>query len=235
MPLDPFTGQQLPYGQEPMAPLPMRMMENLPGITAGVLFNAGRGSRTMLAGGGFMDDMRLDVGGRRAAKYGAFRRGTNSVTPSGDAFTRLGRRRGIKTAQDAMRDPFVYGARVNNLTMRPRALGRFSSLSVFSAAESGFYSYAGGVRALGKMRFGPLQGLADNVGASAGESILGPGLFSALRAGSFSDKYERKLLEGKQRYAKKLGKIDTTINRLANINGSTVPGLGITMGSPRKY
>lgn len=163
MPLDPFTGQQLPYGQEPTAPLPMRMMENLPGITAGVLFNAGRGSRTMLAGGGFMDDLRLDVGGRRAAKYGAFKRGSSTVAPSSSGFTRLGRKRGIKTAQDAMRDPFIYGSRVNNVTMRPRALRRFSSLSVFSAAESGLYSYAGGVRALGKMRYGGLGSLADKL------------------------------------------------------------------------
>lgn len=58
-----------------------------------------------------------------------------------------------------------------------------------------------------------------NFGAAEGESILGPGLFSAIRAGSFSDKYERKLLvEGKQRYARKLGKIDQTITRLAGIN-----------------
>ncbi len=162
MPLDPFTGQQLPYGQEPIAPLPMRMMENLPGITAGVLFNAGRGSRTMLAGGGFMDDSKI-MGSRRAAKYGAFQRNAMAPTVSDRAFTRLGRRRGTVTSADAMRDPFLYGARVNNITMRPRALKRFSSLSVFSAAQSGTYSYAGGVRALGKMRYGGLGSLADKL------------------------------------------------------------------------
>jgi len=220
MPLDPFTGQQMPYGQEPVAPLPMRMMENLPGITAGILFNAGRGSRTMLAGRGFMDDRMLLKG--RAAKYGAFARGANAPTVSDRAFTRFGKRRGLATSAGAMRDPFVYGARVNNLTMRPRALRRFSSLSVFSAAESGKYSYAGGVRALGKMRFGALGGMADRLGAAEGESILAPGLFSAIRAGGMSDRLERKALGGNERAAKKLTKIDRTINRLATMNNPSL-------------
>jgi hypothetical protein len=198
----------------------MRMMENLPGITAGILFNAGRGSRTMLAGRGFMDDRMLLKG--RAAKYGAFARGANAPTVSDRAFTRFGRRRGLATSAGAMRDPFIYGARVNNLTMRPRALRRFSSLSVFSAAESGKYSYAGGVRALGKMRFGALGGMADRLGAAEGESILAPGLFSAIRAGGMSDRLERKALGGNERAAKKLTKIDRTINRLATMNNPSL-------------
>jgi len=230
MPLDPFTGQQLPYGPEPVAPLPMRMMENLPGITAGVLFNAGRGSRTMLAGGGFMDDRRFLRG--RAARYGGFARGATAPTINDRAFTRMGRRRGITTAQGAMRDPFIRGARVNNLTARPRALGRFSSLSVFSAAESGTYSYAGGIRALGKMRYGPLGNLADSVGAAEGQAILGPGLFSAIRAGSFADKYERKALAGNKRAQMKLGKIDQTINRLATMNNPSLLKVGVSPAGP---
>jgi hypothetical protein len=206
----------------------MRMMENLPGITAGVLFNAGRGSRTMLAGGGFMDDRRFLRG--RAAKYGGFAKGASAPTLNNRAFTRFGRRRGVTTAAGAMRDPFMYGARVNNLTMRPRALRRFSSLSVFSAAESGTYSYAGGIRALGKMRFGPLEGLANRVGAAEGQSILAPGLFSAIRAGGIADSLERKYAKGSARAGKRLTKIDQTITRLAGMNN---PGL-ITPTVPMK-
>jgi hypothetical protein len=225
MPLDPFTGQQLPYGPEPEAPLPMRMLENMPGIASVVAFNMGRGGRTMLAGGGFMDDTKF-MGSRRAAKYGAFTAGSNAPPPrSGGLLQFRGRQRSTRNAQGALRDPWLRGARVNNLTMRPRALNRMSSLSVFSGAESGYYSYAGGVRALGKMRQGPMGTIADKLGAAEGESILGPGLFSAIYAGQKADRLERLAVAGGkrgERAAAKLSKIDQTINRLAGMNNPSL-------------
>lgn len=221
MPLDPFTGQQLPYGEIPEAPLPMRMIENLPGITTVAAFNMGRGSRTMLAGGGFMDDARF-MGARRAARYGAFTAGSNAPPVRSGGLMQFGRRsRSATNAAGVLRDPWFRGARINNFTMRPRALGRMSSLSVFTGAESGYYSYAGGVRALGKMRYGPLGTLADRLGAAEGESILGPGLFSSISAGRRADVLERRTLAGGARGARaqaKLTKIDQTITRLAGMN-----------------
>ena len=213
MPLDPFTGQQMPYGQEPMAPLPMRLMENAPGITAGVLFNARRGASTMLRGGGFLDNTRS---ARRAGKFGAFMGSDLNPTRSPSAF--IGRNRSLFNAAGNMRDPWLRGARVNHLTMRPRAMGRLSSLSVFSQAESGLYSFAGGVRALGKMNVGPLKGLRSFVGAEAGDAILGPGLFAGISAGKKSIKLEKAAAGGSTRAAAKLQKLDMSIRRLATMN-----------------
>ena len=237
MPLDPFTGQEVYAGEVAQPPLPLRAMEHAPGISAGILFNAGRGSRTMMAGGGFMDDRMFSgrqiggrtLGSRRAAKYGAFTKaGPNQLTPSvsNRAFTRFGRYRGttngVTGAGRVMRDPFYKGARVNNATMRPRALRRVSSLSVFSQAESGLYSFAGGVRGAGKMRFGPLGKLADTVDALPEENILGPGLLSAITAGRKTDILERRALGGSERALKKLSKVDRTVQRLAGMNNPAI-------------
>lgn len=240
MPLDPFTGQEVYSGEVPEPPLPMRAMEHMPGITAGVLFNAGRGSRTMMAGGGFMDDRMFSgrtirgrtIGSRRAAKYGAFTKtGVNQFRPSisDRAFTRFGRFRGITDGvmpgpgvTPTLRDPFFRSSRVNNATLRPRALRRMSSLSQFSQSERGLYSYAGGVRALGKARFGPLGKLAETVDAAEGENILGPGLLSAITAGRKTDILERKALAGNQRALRKLDKVGRTIERLSKMNNPSM-------------
>jgi hypothetical protein len=244
MPLDPFTGQEVYAGEVAQPPLPLRAMEHAPGISAGILFNAGRGSRTMMAGGGFMDDRMFSgrqiggrtLGSRRAAKYGAFTKaGPNQLTPSvsNRAFTRFGRYRGttngVTGAGRVMRDPFYKGARVNNATMRPRALRRVSSLSVFSQAETGLYSFAGGVRGAGKMRFGPLGKLADTVDALPEENILGPGLLSAITAGRKTDILERRALGGSERALNKLSKVDRTIQRLAGMNNFAIAQPNVTL------
>jgi hypothetical protein len=248
MPLDPFTGQEVYSGEVPEPPLPLRAIEHTPGIAAGILFNAGRGSRTMMAGGGFMDDRMLSgrtvrgrtIGSRRAAKYGAFTKtGANQLTPSisDRAFTRFGRYRGttngvadvldasgarVRGAGFALRDPVFRGARVNNATLNPRALRRVSSLSVFSQAETGLYSFAGGVRAIGKTRLGPMKSLAQAVDAADGENILGAGLLSAVTAGRKTDILERKALSGSERALRKLSKVDRTVQRLAGMNNPAI-------------
>lgn len=220
MALDPFQGQEVYSGETPEPPLPMRMMGSMPGIATGIAFNAKRGSNMIMSGGGFLDDARL-FKNRRAMRFGAFRRGENALRSaditSGKSLMNFGRQRSMTNASGALRDPWFRSARINNATARPRAFRRMSSLSVFSEGETGLYSHAGGVRGLGKARFGPLGKLADNLGVGADEALLGPGLFSAISAGRRIDKLEKRVLGG-GRGAGRLAKVDRSIMRLASMN-----------------
>ena len=136
MPIDPMSGMPTPYTQDEMVdtPLPLRMAESLPGITAGIGFQAGRGARTIMAGGGFMDDARFGAG-RKARRYGAFRKGLDTLDAadlsSGEQYLKFGRRskRGTRLAA-AGKQPIFFGARANTITVRPRALRRNSSICV---------------------------------------------------------------------------------------------------------
>ena len=225
MALDPFQGQEVYAGEVPEPPLSMRMLENFPGIATGIAFNAARGSNTIMSGGGFLDDARM-FKNKKATKFGAFRRGSMGLDPadvsSGKSLMQYGSfKRSTTNAAGQMRDPWLRGARINNVTARPRAFRKMSSLSVFSEGQSGLYSYAGGIRGLGKTRVGPLGRMADNLGVGANESLLGPGLFSAISAGRSMDKIERRVLAG-GRGSGKLAKADRSIQRLLSMNN---PGM----------
>jgi len=230
MPLDPFQGQEVYSGETPQPPLPMRMMGNLPGIATGIAFNAKRGANTIMSGGGFLDDATL-FANRRATRYGAFRKGMRGIESadvmSGKSLLQYGpTKRSMMNSAGKMRDPWFRGARINNATARPRAFRRMHSLSVFSEGESGLYSHAGGVRGLGKARFGPLGKMADNLGVGADEALLGPGLFSAISAGRRIDKIEKRVLAG-GRGSRQLAKVDRSIMRLASMNN---PGMISSVG-----
>lgn len=238
MPIDPMTGMPKPYTQEEMleAPLYARTLENLPGITAGVGFQAGRGARTMMAGGGFMDDAARFGVDKKAQRYGAFRSGAMSLDPndlsSGKQFFGFGRRssRGARLAGEAGKQPIYYGARVNTLTARPRALRRMSSLSAF-AEDQRTYTYAQGIRGpLSKARFGPLGKLAEASGTMKDEALLGPGLFAGITAGRKMDLLERRAYSGSTRAMSKLGGSDIGIQRMASMNNARMTTM--TMGSP---
>lgn len=221
MALDPFQGQEVYAGEVPEPPLSMRMLENVPGIATGIAFNAARGSNTIMSGGGFLDDARM-FKNKKATKFGAFRRGSFGLDPadisSGKSLVQYGSiKRSTTNAAGQMRDPFLRSSRINNVTARPRAFRKMSSLSVFSEGQSGLYSYAGGIRGLGKTRVGPLGRMADNLGVGANESLLGPGLFSAISAGRSMDKIERRVLAG-GRGSGKLAKADRSIQRLLSMN-----------------
>jgi len=244
MPIDPMSGMPTPYTQDEMVdtPLPLRMAESLPGITAGIGFQAGRGARTIMAGGGFMDDARFGAG-RKARRYGAFRSGSTALNAtdlaSGDQFLKFGRRsnRGARLAAAGGKQPLFFGARANTLTLRPRALRRNSSISVFSGGES-TYTYAQGSRAFGKKRFGPLGKLANEVGAVEGENILGPGLLASVTAGRRMDLLERRAYAGSAGALAKLEGSTKGISRIASMNnplllakGGTTPiALARTLG-----
>jgi hypothetical protein len=218
----------------------MRMMENVQGIATGIAFNTARGSNTIMSGGGFLDDARM-FKNKKATKFGAFRRGSIGLDAadisSGKSLVQYGSlKRSTTNAAGQMRDPFLRSSRINNVTTRPRAFRRMSSLSVFSEGESGLYSYAGGIRGLGKTRVGPLGRMADNLGVGADEALLGPGLFSAISAGRSMDKIERRVLAG-GRGSRKLAKADRSIQRLFSMNnpGMITPSVGALGPNPSTY
>lgn len=212
-----------------------RLMEAQPSVVGGVFVQAGRGARTIMAGGGFMDDRSARRANKAARRYGAFRKGSMSLDPtdlkSGEQYLKFGKNsnRGARlAAEGGKHNPLFYGAKVNTLTVRPRALRRASSISVFS--NEGTYTYAQGVRGIGTKRFGPLGKLANKVGADATENILGPGLFASITGGRKMDLLERKALGGSSRAVSRLSRADIGIQRMAAMNN---PGLTtLTFGSP---
>jgi len=212
-----------PYEPEQLGPNALfGIGEHIPGITTGIAFQAGRSSRTIMAGGGFMDDVTGRRAGRAAQKYGGFRKGAMTLAEgdmnTGKQFMNFGRlNRRSKMAAKAGANPIGYGARVNTLTARPRALGRISSLSALTN-EGGTYTYAQGLRSIGKQRFGPLGKLAETVGAAKGENILGPGLFGSIITGGKANNLERQALKGNAKALAKLKKLDVGIERLARTN-----------------
>jgi hypothetical protein len=217
-----------------------RLMEAQPSVVGGVFVQAGRGARTIMAGGGFMDDRSssrlLSRRADKAAKrYGAFRKDSMSLgatdLKSGEQYLNFGRnsKRGARlAAEGGKHNPLFYGAKVNTATVRPRALRRASSISVFS--NEGTYTYAQGIRGIGTKRFGPLGKIANKVGADATENILGPGLFASITGGRKMDLLERKALGGSSRAVSRLSRADIGIQRMAAMNNSALTTL--TFGSP---
>ena len=216
-----------------------RLMEAQPSVVGGVFVQAGRGARTIMAGGGFMDDRSssrlLSRRADKAAKrYGAFRKGSMSLDPtdlkSGEQYLKFGKnsKRGARlAAEGGKHNPLFYGAKVNTATVRPRALRRASSISVFS--NEGTYTYAQGIRGIGTKRFGPLGKIANKVGADATENILGPGLFASITGGRKMDLLERKALNGSGRAVSRLSRADIGIQRMAAMNNPALTTL--TFGS----
>jgi hypothetical protein len=183
-----------------------------------------------------MDDASRFGVDKKAQRYGAFRSGAMSLDPndlsSGQQFLSFGRRsgRGARLAGEAGRQPIYYGARVNTVTARPRALRRMSSLSAF-AEDQRTYTYAQGIRGpLSKARFGPLGKLAEASGTARDEALLGPGLFSGITAGRKMDLLERKALSGNARAMSRLSQSDIGIQRMAGMNNARMTTM--TMGSP---
>lgn len=206
-----------------------RLMEAQPSVVGGIFVQAGRGARTIMAGGGFMDDRSSSRflsrrANKAARRYGAFRNGSMSLNAadlkSGEQFFQFGKNstRGARLLGEAgEHHPLFYGAKVNTLTTKPRALRRGSSISMFSN-EEGTYTYAQGVRGMGTKRFGPLGKLAKNSGANDTENILGPGLFAGITAGRKMDLLERKALNGSRRALSRLGRSDIGIERMIGMN-----------------
>ena len=227
------------------APLAMRMMENVPGIATSVGFSSARGSNTIMRGGHM--DYKYAKGSRMANKFrvmdqtGALsaRNKANFVGGGKIAGGRgiLGRRASRLTTQTAstsavggllgasptQKAGFFRGARLNNFTARPKALGRLHSLSTMG--QGGMYTPFGASGFLGNTKMG--KKFASSIGATpaAGESAFGPGLLSFVSAGRKADLLERRAAGTGGRAArarKKLDVLDRNIRSLAAMNN---PGL----------
>jgi hypothetical protein len=208
------------------APLSSRMLEHMPGITASALFATGRGSRTIMAGGGFMDfenatDARM-ARHRVVTDKGLSKRRASQFMGGKERGAQLLRRPGGQP--QAMN--FMYSSRVNHATMRPRALRRYHSLSIFSntnatGAYTPFQASLGATRMpiIGSRvtsAMGKFTGI-DNIAPSD----VGPGLFSFLGASRRMDAMEARAVKtGKvsPRMARKLAKADRSIEALMGMN-----------------
>jgi hypothetical protein len=193
MPIDPMTGQYLPYasGTDEMPGLGMRLLENAPGITASIGFSSRRGANTMLSGVGPRAKRASDFIGSSARRNNAMATG---------------------------KTPFVKRAFANNNPLNPRNMFRYSDMSVFAGQGSGMYTPFAASGFLGERKFVKnALGMSDEAG-----SVLGPGLLSAISAGSRTDRMERKALaKGKnvgRRLERRLAKADRGIRHLSVMN-----------------
>lgn len=208
-------------------PLAFRILEDMPGITATTLFAINRGSNTLMRGG-FMDDRRRGPG-----KLGGFAKNADTPTrPTARAYSGTRRRQARMAAATGAETkmPFLKGARVNNVTARPRALSRFSSLTAFNAAEkTQFYSpfqfmaQAGG--GLARKNQGFMKAVYESAGLAApekGEQIFQRGMVSMITAGRKLDLVERRAMKGSSRAQAKLNKAQDQVRRLALMNNPSL-------------
>jgi len=212
------------------------LMENMPGIGTSVGMMHARGMNTIMRGG-FMD------GRKTVSKLGGFNAEGALVRPSSKAFYGTSARRAKMASAigEEAKMPWAKGARVNHLTGRPRALSRYSSLSVMDAAEHpSFYTpFHFSKGQLGK-RFAKNEGFRDLAyGGAEFEAVAGKGkapvfqrgMISMIGAGRKTDLLERKALDkvimkdgvstiekGSARAARKLAKAQINVGRLAQMN-----------------
>ena len=223
MPIDPMTGQYLPYasGTDEMPGLGMRLLENAPGITASIGFSSRRGSNTMLSGG--------------------YLRGDNKFGRPKTARDFVGSSSRRNAAMAANKQPFLKRAFANNNPLNPRNMFKYSDMSVFAGQSSGMYTPFAASGFLGERKFVKnALGMSDEAG-----SVLGPGLLSAISAGTRVDRMERKAAarraQGKnvgRRLERRLAKSDKALGALGRVTGaapgmSSIPSVnaGIKLGA----
>jgi hypothetical protein len=213
------------------------MLENLPGMTATTLFAINRGSNTLMRGG-FMDDRRRGPG-----KLGGFERGSGIATgPKRTAYagTRSRQARMAAATGTDAKMPWLKGARLNNITARPRALSRFSSLTAFNAAEkTPFYSpfqfMAQAMGGAARRSEGFLKAVYESADAAPakGEQIFQRGMVSMITAGRKTDLLERRAMRGSGRAQAKLNKAQDQVRRLALMNNPAIAAPGVGGGLTR--
>lgn len=152
-------------------------------------------------------------GGRIAGGRGILGRRASKIAAQTGSTGAVGSLLGAQATQKA---GFLRGARLNNITMRPRAVGRLHSVSTLGAR--GAYTPFGASGFLGNTKMG--RKFAASIGATpvAGESAFGPGLLSFVSAGRKTDLLERRAMGGSSRALKKLGIVDKNISSLATMN-----------------
>lgn len=205
----------------PDAPLYARMTDHVPGISASIGFANFRGSNTLLRGGGYMDyfgegRLRSRLATRRAKSHMIIKNGqmterTESMFLRGGKGGRLGRR-AERLAKDLEKSPVLKSGRLNNLTMRPRAFGRYHSLSVFG--ETGYSPFRAG-EFMGKSKKMTSFLATQGIEAADGEKMFGRGLFSFASAGVKADRLEQRLAKKIHLGSPLTGNLD---KRLAKVN-----------------
>jgi hypothetical protein len=220
----------------PEAPLWARMTESMPGISTSIAFGIHRGSSTIMRGG-FMDPDGTSkmtrglnrVTGNNARRARNFRIMQDGKMTGRSASQFAGSRgifggRAARLASDSSKSPFLKSARVNNITMRPRAFGRFHSLSIYGG--TGAYTPFQSSGILGKTPIGKNIAKAAGIEGAAVKDSFGPGLLSFMSAGRKADRLERRvtnrLEKGKSggRSFRRLERLDNNIKSLAGMNNS---------------
>jgi hypothetical protein len=216
------------------APLAMRMMEHLPGATASLLFAQARGANTIMAGGGFMDFNKASEGVMN--RHRVINQSGRLSDRRATQFLGSSSRRASASARVTAGVPsmnFGYSSRVNHATMRPRALRRLHSLSVFSNTNvTGAYTPFSASVNLNRMpgigskitsAMSKFSGIDDIAAAD-----VGPGLFSFSGAARRADMLEAKALKQAQRgqisgrVQKRLAKFDRSLDALHAMNGDPI-------------
>lgn len=216
----------------PEAPLWARMTEHIPGIAASVGFSSGRGANTLLRGGYMDRPSRLGKGvdARRAAKFRTMQGGTLS-SPGAKQFLGGAKRNQAMAGLvgDAKKTPFLRSSRLNNVSLRPRNLRGFHSMSVFAGASNNAYTPFAGSGFIGKTKTGQNAISKMGIKLNEGEAAFGPGLLSGISAGRRVDLLEAKALKGNSRAAAKLAKADNALGMLSRMNN---PELASRMVAP---
>lgn len=225
------------------APLYARILETFPGIAASIGLSTTRGSSTLLRGG-YMDSaskrgtgklgkripgyrgLGQKIDASRAAKFRTLNGGTlNSYGSATKQFLGGAQRNqalGAATGS-ARKTPFLRSSRLNNVSLRPRNLTGFHSLSVFANPSQNAYTPFGASGFLGKTKLGQKALTGMGITLKEGETAFGPGMLSGISAGRRVDLLESRALKGSKRAARKLAKADDALGKLVKMNN--VPGL----------
>jgi len=229
------------------APLAMRMLEHIPGATAAALFAQARGANTIMAGGGFMD---FDKSSERLMnRHRVIDRSGKLSKQRMSQFTGSASRRSSVAARAATGAPsmnFLYSSRVNHATLRPRALRRMHSLSVFSNTNvTGAYTPFSGAINLGR-----IPGIGTRVTSAMSKftnmsdivpADVGPGLFSFSGAARRADMLEAKAFKQSQRgqlsgrVQRRLAKFDRSLDALHGMNGDPVKVVRVSQAQAVPY
>lgn len=224
------------------APLYARILETFPGVAASIGLSTSRGSSTLLRGG-YMDGPSLGTGkvgskipgmsrlgkrldASRAAKFRTLQGGTlNSYGSATKQFLGGAQRNQVLGAAtgSARKTPFLRSSRLNNVSLRPRNLTRFHSLSVFANPSENAYTPFAASGFLGKTKLGQKALTGMGITLKEGETAFGPGMVSAISAGRRIDLIEARAFNGSSRAAKKLAKADDALGKLVKMNNT--PGL----------
>lgn len=239
--IDPMTGQES-YNEASMgaglaidtmqgygvdSPLAFRMMEHLPGFAVAAGFTTARATNTIMRGG-FLDNPKR-FAKSRSAKYRIFNEtglsGMNEKQFVGGGRSGIfGRRAAAKVASGEATTFLAKSARVNTLTMRPRALTRYHSLSIMSQG-GGYTPFAAAGIITGRPSV--QKYLAEKTGLAAGtkDLTMHGGLAASIGAMGKINRLETKvanrLAKDKKissRMGKKLADVDRSIFQLGSVN-----------------